>query len=150
MERTRSSTIIITGPESTGKTTIAENLAERFQGKLIPEYARAYISNLKGTYNFKDIINIARWQYQHFTEAKQAKKAHKYFIDTYLIITKIWMLWHAGRYEKWIDKALEDTRDCHYLLCAPDIEWKPDDVRENGGEKRLELFDAYKLELGEI
>lgn len=34
-----------------------------------------------------------------------------------------------------------------YLLCLPDIPWEPDPLRENGGEHRQQLFDAYKNEL---
>jgi len=47
--------IAVTGPESTGKTTLAKQLAEHYRGQYIPEYAREYIENLQNPYTFADI-----------------------------------------------------------------------------------------------
>jgi NadR type nicotinamide-nucleotide adenylyltransferase len=137
--------IIVTGPESTGKTTIAEKLAVHFQGKLYPEYARNYIEKLNRNYTYSDIEAIARYQYQQYELFVQDKKLS--IFDTYLIITKVWFIWHASKYPVWLDKAIEQTSNALYLLCSPDIEWIPDNVRENGGAARLELFKQYTREL---
>ncbi len=143
METTGNRSIIITGPESTGKTSIATALANYYKGYVVPEYARSYISGLNHKYTYEDILVIADWQY------KQMKnKANTLVVfDTYLIITKIWLKWYKGKYPEWIDKAILETGDSLYLLCATDIEWVPDDVRENGGEARERLFFEYKEEL---
>jgi nicotinamide riboside kinase len=145
VEATAKNLIIVSGPESTGKTSIAEYLANKYNAPLYPEYARSYIINLKRKYEYNDILKIAEYQYHQFISYNE-KKVLSIF-DTYLIITKVWFLWHSKTYPSWIDDALLSTKGALYLLCAPDIEWEPDAVRENGGETRKLLFDAYIKEL---
>jgi NadR type nicotinamide-nucleotide adenylyltransferase len=145
MAGTTGSLIIITGPESTGKTTVAEALSRKFNGRLYPEYAREYIQKLDHKYTYSDIEQIANFQYLQFKEFKKNEQLS--FFDTYLIITKIWFIWHANKYPLWIDNAIKETSGALYLICAPDIEWVHDSVRENGGTARLELFNLYKQEL---
>ena len=62
MEKTKSSCIriAITGPESTGKSTLAESLAVHFKGALIPEFARTYLENKTEKYSQSDIDFIAQ------------------------------------------------------------------------------------------
>lgn len=57
------------------------------------------------------------------------------------------MIWHASRYETWVDDAIGQTRQALWLICAPDIEWEADPVRENGGEARIKLYEQYIAEL---
>ena len=52
----------IIGPESTGKTTLARYLAERYHGVLVPEYAREYVEQLGRHYTREDVETIARHQ----------------------------------------------------------------------------------------
>ncbi|MBN1117511.1 MAG: ATP-binding protein [Bacteroidales bacterium] len=139
--------IIITGPESTGKTTLAENITQEYNCLLLPEFAREYIVNLKRKYNYKDITDIANHQIKQFEDVFGLCSQKPIIFDTFLIITKIWMIWNSGKYEKRIDEVLSQTKDALYLLCYPDIEWIKDDVRENGGEARLKLFQEYEKEL---
>ena len=51
--------IAIIGPESTGKTELARQLAEYFKAPWVPEYAREYVENLKVPYTYEDVCNIA-------------------------------------------------------------------------------------------
>jgi nicotinamide riboside kinase len=143
---TGSKIIIITGPESVGKTSLAKELASTFGGNYIDEYAREYISSLNRRYSYDDILHIATWQKEQFDRINEDKEG-LYFVDTYLIITKIWFMWHAGEYPAWMDDSIAQTKNCLYLLCAPDIEWKSDKVRENGGENRNILYRTYRNEL---
>lgn len=145
MEAPAKNLIIVTGPESTGKTTIAQSLAKLYSAGFYPEYAREYIQSIGHKYNYTDIENIAKNQYKQFVDFSLKKQLGVF--DTYLIITKVWFLWHSKRYPDWIDKALFKTKGALYLLCAPDIEWVPDSVRENGGEARNQLFNLYRQEL---
>ena len=55
--------IIITGPECSGKSTLSKSLAEHFQSPLLHEYARVYISKLKRKYTQKDLLKIAKTQF---------------------------------------------------------------------------------------
>ena len=54
--------IVITGPESTGKTALAQALSEKYGAHWIPEYARHYVENLDRSYDFDDVVAIAKHQ----------------------------------------------------------------------------------------
>jgi nicotinamide riboside kinase len=142
-------TIVVSGPESTGKTSISEFLTEKLGCLLIPEFARDYIIRLNRKYNYTDIELIAREQVKQRKELN-GKSEKMVICDTWLIITKIWFLEVFGRYPVWIDDALAELPVDLYLLCKPDIPWIPDPVRENGGRKRDYLFEKYRDEIIKI
>ena len=54
--------IAVTGPESTGKTTLAMQLADLFNGQYIAEFAREYVEKLPAHYTFDDVEAIAKTQ----------------------------------------------------------------------------------------
>ena len=137
--------IVISGPESTGKTSLAEYLSQHFEGQYIREYAREYITALKRPYNYDDVVHIAEMQVRQ--EKEMLGKAGRYlFYDTYLVITKVWFRVVFDRYPRWLDEYLRDSGIDLFLLCYPDLPWIPDPVRENPGEMRMKLFDMYKNE----
>jgi len=147
MENTESQTrVIITGPESTGKTALCCDLARHYKGIVIPEYARTYISALGRKYTYNDVVHIALKQLEQMKE-KRNLKAPFLFVDTYLIITKVWLRRVFGEVPGWIDQEIRNTYDALYLLCEPDIPWEPDSVRENGGFMRTVLLNEYLDEL---
>lgn len=138
--------IVIIGPESTGKTTLVRQLAEHFKTVWIPEYAREYVEKLDRPYNYEDVEEIAKKQYS--IEGEYLASANQFlFIDTDLIITKIWFEVVFGKMPDWLAPAIEEKRPDLYLLCATDLPWQYDPVRENGGEMRDLLFEKYKKEL---
>jgi NadR type nicotinamide-nucleotide adenylyltransferase len=138
--------VVITGPESTGKTVLAMQLSDVFGGKYIPEYARNYVSSLKAPYKYQDVINIALEQIRQMDEVNNCKDRIVFF-DTWLVITKIWLREVYGTFPEWIDEKLAAVPIDLYLLCAPDIPWEADPVRENGGERRIYLFNEYEKEI---
>lgn len=138
--------VVITGPESTGKTELAENLAVRFDTAWIPEYAREYITRLGRKYNYEDVEHIAREQLR--LEEEYLKTARNIlFYDTHLIVTRVWFSMVYGRYPQWIDESIERSQIDLYLVCDTDIPWVPDNVRENGGEMRELLLERYIREI---
>ncbi len=137
--------IIITGPESTGKTVLCEALAHTFGGIVEPEYARNYIENLAGNYTYEDVLHIADYQLMRYR--KLCQEEQPVFLDTYLIITKVWMQWVFGKYPAWMDEEIRRTFGDLYLLCEPDLPWEADNVRENGGAARSQLFQEYEHEI---
>ena len=133
--------IVITGPECTGKTTLSSRLAEYFNTIYIPEYARDFVEGLQRQYNYDDVLAIAGKQRE---QAVTSYGDHKViFFDTWLIITKVWFEVVFGQYPKWIDNELNNGYVDLWLVCATDIPWIKDSVRENGGEMREKLYDMY-------
>ncbi|NOZ34474.1 MAG: ATP-binding protein [Chlorobi bacterium] len=138
--------IVITGPESSGKTTLTKDLADFFNSKHYSEYAREYAENLNRKYSYEDVVRIAKHQIKELTEIQKVKGSKFIFYDTGLIITKVWFEYGFKVVPEFLLRALNEIHiDC-YLLCYPDLPWEKDSVRENGGEKRFELFERYKQE----
>ncbi|MBN2613276.1 MAG: ATP-binding protein [Bacteroidales bacterium] len=138
--------VVITGPESTGKTVLCEKLAKHYNTLYIPEYAREYVSGLDRKYTYEDVVYIAQKQVE--LEAGYAAKAKNVlFYDTYLVITKVWLEVVFNSCPEWITDILKQNRMDLYLVCAPDIPWIPDGVRENGGHMREVLFKRYISEI---
>ncbi len=140
--------IVITGPESTGKTTTAKYLARRFDTVWLEEFARTYVENLKRSYTYEDVVLIAQRQIER--EKILARKYSLFFVDTSLIIIKVWFEKVFGKYPYWLDNQIVKLKADMYLLMYPDIEWIYDPVRENPGKKRFELFYDYKRYLDNI
>lgn len=135
--------VAITGPESTGKTELAKQLAVHFRTEYIPEYARTYVEKLNRPYNYLDVLHIAHKQIEQ--EKEYSARAFKYlFLDTELILTKVWLEVVYGNCPEWIDNAITQSNIDLYLLCNLDIPWIKDRVRENGGEMRGKLFRIYE------
>ncbi|HJZ41464.1 MAG TPA: ATP-binding protein [Bacteroidales bacterium] len=138
--------VAITGPECTGKTTLSLQLAKHYNTICVPEFAREYVASLDRPYHFQDIVHIAE------TQIRQANDYSRHannllFLDTYLIITKVWFDVVFNHHPDWIDDELKRKTIDLFLLCNTDIPWVADPVRENGGEMRERLFVMYKKEL---
>ncbi|RKD89710.1 AAA family ATPase [Mangrovibacterium diazotrophicum] len=140
--------IVLTGPESTAKSTLSKDLAEHFVGKYYPEFARTYLQDKSADYHyqFEDVEAIAKGQLSQYQEAVAGDSAYAFF-DTWLIVTKVWFDWVYNRRPEWLEQSIADYPIGLYLLCKPDIPWEPDPLRENGGEVREKLYEIYKTEL---
>lgn len=137
--------IVLTGPESTGKTTLAKQLADHFEAALVSEYARQFINALDRDYIESDLLEIAKGQLEK--EKQHSENTSKLLIcDTDLLTIKIWSEYKYGRCDPKILGWIEDQQYDHYLLCGTDIEWQVDPQRENP-EQRIELYEIYKKEL---
>ncbi|MEI7830837.1 MAG: ATP-binding protein [Prolixibacteraceae bacterium] len=139
--------IVISGPESTGKTTLSEALALELNAILIPEYARYYIESLDKPYTFSDVEAIAKYQMKEELNAMAFDTDGIIIMDTWLIITRVWFDVVFGRIPEWIDNYIVSSKIDLFLICAPDLPWVADPVRENGGEMRQRLFERYCREI---
>src|SRR5512133_1424151 len=94
--------VVISGPESTGKTELARDLSERLGTVYVPEYAREYIERLNRPYTYSDVEQIAK--YQLAEERIYESKASNGLIifDTWFIITKVWFDLVFGKCPEWI------------------------------------------------
>lgn len=141
-KKNRMKKIVIIGPESTGKTTLTKSLAKHYNCPFVTEYAREYIDNLNRPYVEDDILKIAKKQIE-----LEDKKHGKYlFLDTNLIVCKVWSQYKYGRCHPWIIEQIKKREYHHYLLCDIDLKWEKDHQRENPNN-REELFEIYKNEL---
>ncbi|HXH19021.1 MAG TPA: ATP-binding protein, partial [Chitinophagales bacterium] len=82
--------IVIVGPESSGKTFLAEKLAAHFQCLWVPEYAREYLEKLNKPYTKEDVEKIAEGQLR-LEDETAAKSKSLLICDTNLLVIKIWM-----------------------------------------------------------
>ncbi len=137
--------IVITGPESTGKSTLSKQLADYFKVEKVAEFARAYLEKLDCPYTQKDLTTIAKGQIE--CEEKALKMDVRLIIcDTSLEVIKIWSEFKYGSCDPFITSSLVNRQPDLYLLMKPDLPWQPDPLRENPKE-RDELFELYKEEL---
>ncbi len=135
--------IAVTGPESSGKTSLAERLAQEFRLAFVPEYAREYLIQRDGKYDQSDLVQIAEGQVKLWSEVKSARG---FVADTEMLVMKIWSDFKYGETDPVILSLLQKQHFDHYFLCYPDIPWEEDPLREHP-EQRLELFELYLKEL---
>lgn len=137
--------IAITGPESTGKSWLTEQLAKHFETTFVSEFAREYIESINRPYVFDDIEIIAKTQLEQ--EEKAIPQANNViFIDTDFFVTKIWSEFVYQKCSPWIINQINNHRYDLHLLCNIDLAWEYDPQREHP-HKRKELFDLYHSEL---
>lgn len=135
--------IAITGPESSGKSTLSNALAEYYQTSWSPEFARDYLEKRDGQYAQSDIDKIAKGQLAMW---QQASTENIHFCDTEMLVLKIWSEFKYGNCSSFIKKAFHEQQFDHYFLCRPDIPWEEDPLREHP-EQREQLFDIYHKSL---
>jgi nicotinamide riboside kinase len=134
--------IVVTGAESTGKSALTGFLAEHYKAPSIREFARSYIEHLGRRYTYEDVEFIARQQVEQLEAMKKIRSKYL-FVDTWLIITEIWFEEVYGKVPGWIGEEIKKTAIDLFLICDTDLPWIPDNVRENGGERRIYLQNRY-------
>ena len=85
--------VVLYGPESSGKSTLSQALADHYNTAYVPEYARLYLQDKwdrkSEICNEEDLIPIARGQIQ--LENEGLKKANRLLVcDTDLLQTKVY------------------------------------------------------------
>jgi len=135
--------IAITGPESSGKSTIAQQLSSFLGGCFVKEYAREYLKN-GSHYQMEDLIEIANKQYV----MNQGKGCEKEILicDTELTVIKIWAMEKFGYCPGEIISLYESQKFDIFFLCKPDMPWQPDPLREDENNRNY-LFNLYQEEL---
>ena len=139
--------VVLYGPESTGKTTLARSLAERYKTEWVPEFARNYLQikwdKKKQVCTLNDLFIIAKGQIKH--ENDLVKNANQFlFCDTNILVTKAWSETHFDGYcspeiQHWVDTFKYD----HYFLTDIDVPWKRDDLRDSPNN-RNEMFHYFE------
>lgn len=142
--------VVLFGPESTGKTTLSEQLARHYNTVWVPEYAREYLqdkwNNERKTCEADDLLPIAKGQMK--LENALAKKATRLLVcDTDLLETMVYSeAYYLGYCDPLLEKyALKNSYDL-YLLTYIDVPWEKDDLRDKPGE-RERMFQYFKNSL---
>lgn len=137
--------VAIVGPECTGKTDLARFLANHYQTRWVPEFARTYLETLNRSYIKEDLTRIATGQIE--SENSLAKQANRFlFCDTNLVVIKIWSEFKYGSCDPAIITMMNQQKYDLHLLADVDLPWEDDPLREHP-HKRQELFDLYEAEL---
>ncbi|HEV7780545.1 MAG TPA: ATP-binding protein [Chitinophagaceae bacterium] len=154
--------IVIIGPESTGKSTLCEQLAQHYNTMWCPEFAREWLLTNGNSYTYDDLLTIAKGQLaledeyiamgntQYAISNRYVQKEtsiHHWplFIDTDMYVMKVWCEFVFGNCHRFIlDKIIERKYDL-YLLCDTDLPWVKDELREYPDlENRRKLYHIYK------
>lgn len=137
--------IALIGPESTGKTTLCEQLAAHYKTVWVSEYARGYVEKFNRPYTIQDVELCAKRQLEQ--EDKFLQRANQYiFSDTELIVSKVWSEDVFKSCPDWMEKEILKRKYDLYLLTFPDLPFKEDPVRENQ-HRRAYFFELYQSEL---
>jgi NadR type nicotinamide-nucleotide adenylyltransferase len=154
--------VAVIGPESTGKSTLCELLAQHYDTQWCPEFAREYLLTHGTDYTYDDLLYIAKGQLAMEDEYIQStvdgqhssvnlnspfttQHSRLLFIDTEMYVMKVWCEFVFGKCHRWVlDQIIERKYDL-YLLCNTDLPWVKDELREYPDLKtRDRLYHIYK------
>lgn len=144
--------IVVTGSESTGKTTLARELAAHFGGQWVAEQSRAYAESLDRPLTAEDVSPIASAQIAAEDAALADATRHNkrwLFLDTDLLSTVVYARHYYGVCPSWVEAEARARRGDLYLLADVDLEWSPDDVRDRP-LSRDELHEMFRASLAEF
>jgi NadR type nicotinamide-nucleotide adenylyltransferase len=142
------SRIVVTGSESTGKTTLAKQLATRLRATWVPEYARFYATHVGRPLTIDDVEPVARGQ-MALEDAALASGSALLVLDTDLVSTVVYARHYYGHCPDWIVAAARERLAHLYLLLDVDVEWIGDGVRDQPGA-RLDLHRRFQEQLRDL
>ncbi|MGY2686200.1 AAA family ATPase [Pseudomonas tolaasii] len=122
-------TVVLAGPESSGKSWLAAELQAHIGGRMVGEYVRYFIDHHQRDTTLADIPAIARGQLA-WEDAARAERPALLILDTHLLTNKLWSQTLFGDYPAWLDSELLARHyDLHLLLSPEDVEWTADGQR---------------------
>lgn len=137
--------IVILGPESTGKSTLCQQLAKHYDTTWVPEYAREHLLKHGMSYTYDDLLSIARRQLAQEDEMAASAPRGLIFVDTDMYVMKVWCEFVFGKCHQWILDRIAERKYALYLLCDVDLPWQQDGLREYPDlNSRIKLFHIYK------
>ena len=148
--------VVIIGPESTGKSTLCEQLAQHYETTWCPEFAREYLLTNGINYEYEDLLTIAKGQLALEDEYTQALERNSLpmledgghlplFIDTDMYVMKVWCEFVFNKCHRYILDQIGEREYDLYLLCNIDLPWVEDELREYPDpHTRKKLYQVYK------
>ena len=136
--------IVFIGAESTGKSTLATQVAERLGLPLTREFARLYVERVARPLDATDVEPIARGQ---LAEEDRFGDAETVLHDTNLLSTLIYARHYYSSAPEWLEQSLTRRRYALYLFCQPDIPWVADHGQRESEAARAVLHRAFEAQL---
>ena len=143
--------IVVTGSECTGKTTIARTLADQLGAPWLPEASRAYAEwrRREGRALTRDDVEPIARAAIAAEDAMLGTAPAQLVLDTDLLSTVVYARHYYGACPAWIEREARTRRGAVYLLCAPDVAWVADGVRDRP-EAREEMHARFRAALEEF
>ena len=138
--------VCLTGPECTGKTTLAQRLSRELGVPWVPEYAREYAEARGCVLTAADVEPIACGEIASLDRAT----GDLVILDTDLLSTVVYARHYYGSCPQWIEDEARRRLSDLYLLMDTDVEWLPDAARDTDDDAREDLFDAFRATLDEF
>lgn len=143
--------VTFVGPESTGKTTISQALAQKYQTEWVPEFMRTYLQQKwdekREVCDWEDLLPIAKGQM--VMENELIKKANEFiFCDTNLFELMTYSYIYYGKCDPLIEKYAIDNQYDFIFLTYIDVPWLPDDLRDKPNEREY-MFRQFKQMLNQ-
>jgi NadR type nicotinamide-nucleotide adenylyltransferase len=124
--------VCLIGPECTGKTTLAEELAAHFNAPWVPEFAREYAQRAARELTADDVEPIARGELALIDAAPNEGLV---ILDTDLISTVVYARHYYGSCAEWIEREAQIRKSDLYLLLDIDLPWVPDSLRDSASPR---------------
>jgi len=134
--------VVVIGPESTGKSSLCEQLANHYNTEWVKEYAREYFLTNGTEYGYDNLLEIAKGQLALENAAIQLvenkatnisasnSSSQIILLDTNMYVLKVWCEFVFDKCHPWIlNQIVENSYDL-YLLCDIDLPWVKDELRE--------------------
>jgi NadR type nicotinamide-nucleotide adenylyltransferase len=147
--------IVLYGPESTGKTQLAKDLAQVNNTVWVPEYARLYLElkhqhynpnfNINEVCGEEDILPIVLGQIA-IEELQYPFAKNFLFCDTNPLETKVYVKYYFNKEYTWLNELIKNLQYDYYILTDIDIAWQEDPLRDRPYDRK-KLFDLFQNEL---
>lgn len=140
--------VVVTGPECTGKTTLARQLAAYYNASWVAEYARTFVQQRQSPPTADDVEAIATGQMRLEDEAVAAGPS-LLILDTDLISTVVYARHYYGEVPGWIELEARRRRGDLYLLAGIDVPWAADGMQRDRPADRAGMQELFREALAE-